>query len=135
MNAADLLAAVLLAGLGAARAWAARQAWRDPAFAAKRPPTDPLMAPFGGTAVKGAARAIVAQAIILLSAAWLLAALAVASAFSGSPAAVIRAAGGVVGVTGVLLGTVTGLTIILFNRPLFLVPPSARQDGGVLARR
>src|SRR5271169_1066646 len=121
MNAADLLCAVLLAGLGAARAWAARQAWRDPAPAAKRPPRDLLLGPFGGTAVKGGARAIVAQAIILLAAAWLLAALAIASAFSGSPAAVIRAVGGIVGVSGVLFGTVTGLTIILFNRPLFLV--------------
>jgi hypothetical protein len=135
MNAGDLVCALLLAGLGAFRLAQARQAWRGPARVAGRPPPDPLLRPFGGQAARGAVRAVAAQVVILLAAAWLLAALAVASAISGPAASAIRAIGGVVGVAGVLFGTVTGLMILLFNRPRFLVPPSARQDKGVLAGR
>ncbi len=135
MSVGDVVCAVILACLGAFRLVQAREAWRGAPRAASRPPTDVLLGPFGAATARGAARTVAAQAIILLAAAWLLAALAVASAVSGPPAAVIRGIGGVVGVTGVLFGTITGLTIILFNKPQFLVAPSARQDNGVLAGR
>jgi hypothetical protein len=90
--------------------------------------------PFGDRAARGAARAVAAQAVILLAAACLMAAPAIASAVPGPPAVALRAIGGVVGVTRVLFGVITGVMVILFSRPRLLVPPPFRGEASVLGR-
>jgi hypothetical protein len=134
MNVADVFAAVVLSGLGFGRLWETLQAWRQPPGATPNLPRDILLTPFGDRAARGAARAVAAQAVILLAAGCLMATLAIASAVPGPAAAVLRAAGGIVGVTGVLFGVITGMMIILFNRPRFLVPPPFRREASVLGR-
>jgi hypothetical protein len=62
MNVTYLLAGILMLGMALFRLAQARRAWRD-----RRPHeyADILLAPFGEAAVRGAARAVAAQVVIL----------------------------------------------------------------------
>jgi hypothetical protein len=113
-------------------AWAAvyevRRAWRDP-----RPSVSPvdrvLLASFGSRVSRGAARAVIARAVILVAVAVLLAADAIAPLLPQGWTAVVRDVGTGVGLAGVILGGTLLAMIGTRNRPRFLVPPSMRSDN------
>jgi hypothetical protein len=114
LNVSDLVLSLALAGLAGFSVTTVRRAWRDPDWR-----------PFG-QGWRFSPRAVVARAVILVSATVILGVLTVASATSGSAARAITAVGGLVGIVGVLAGGVLALTLTSFGRPASLVPPSLR---------
>lgn len=127
MSVKDLLIALVLAALAAYSVAAARAAWRDP---------DWQPSPFASL---GRARATVAIAVVLVSAAVLMIGVTIASARTGASAHAITVGFGLPGIAGVLVGGALALMLSTSGRPRSLVPPPlragvARAVGGVLVQ-
>jgi hypothetical protein len=133
---ADIFVAVFMIAFGLFRLAEAHRVWRDPRLAGQPGADDILVARFFGKRVaRGARRAVIAQVCVLLSVAFLMVTLVLAALLAGSAASTVRGTGGLVGVAGVLYGTVTGLMIMFLNRPKFMVPPPLRSEAGILTQR
>jgi hypothetical protein len=128
MAISTIVVLVVVAGLAVFRALEARRAWRDRGWS-PNPAGGLVLAPFGRGAMRGAGRTVAAQALILASA-------AIVVAFAGistGPAtqhwvSAIRGAGIAVGLAGVLAGGLAAVLIIRVNRPKFMVPPRLRSE-------
>lgn len=134
MSVTDLLVAVFMAAGAILRGRQARRAWHDAKWW-QSPPDRLWQALLGKTIARGADRALIPQAIILASVAVLMAALTTASALSGASARHVESAGNAVGGCGLLVGTCLAISIIVVNRPGWLVPSACRDEKGILSAR
>jgi hypothetical protein len=134
VNAPDLLVAAFMAAGAVLRGWQARRAWHDAEWW-QRPPGRLWQVLLGRTIARGADRALVPQAIILVSAAMLMAGLAIATVLSGAAARHATSVSNAVGGCGLLLGTGLAISIIVLNRPGWLVPVPCRVERGLLPPR
>jgi hypothetical protein len=129
MSVGDLLVALFMAAGAVLRGWQARRSWHDTQWR-QLPPDRPWQLLLGRTIARGADRALIPQAILLASAAALMAGLAVASALHGAAARHVTTASSLIGGSGLLLGTALGISIIVSNKPGWLVPVPSRVCFG-----
>jgi hypothetical protein len=119
MSLGYLVVAVFLSGLAIYSIMDARAAWRDPHWR-------PVVLPG-----RGARCSVAARAVMVTSAAVLMATVTVASATHGQAAKTITLAGSVPAILGILAGGASALTLTFWRWPRFLVPPPQRAgpDG------
>lgn len=111
----------------------ARRAWRD-AGRCRLQPEALWRTLLGNAVVRGADRAVLAQAILLFSAAVMMGALTGSTWLPVTAAARFREVGGAAGALGIVVGTAAAVMIVLVNRPVALIPLPCRHEGGILAR-
>lgn len=134
MSVPDLLVAAFMAAGAVLRGWQARRAWHDAQWW-QSPPDLPWKILLGRKIARGVDRALIPQAIILASAAVLMAGLATATVLSAEPARDVANISNLAGGCGLLLGTGLAFSIIVANRPDWLVPVPCRDERGLLPAR